>query len=36
MLESADGAIVSATRQKAGRLLIGAPVGGVNVPAGTD
>jgi hypothetical protein len=37
MFESADGVIVTATRQNAGRLGIpGGPVGGVNVPAGTD
>ncbi len=36
MFESADGVIVTATRQNAGRLGIAGPVGGVNVPAGTD
>jgi hypothetical protein len=36
MLESDDGAIVSATRQKSGRFVIGPPVGGWNDPAGID
>src|SRR5207245_4837635 len=36
IFESADGAIVSATRQNGGRLVIGAPVGGVNVPPVMD
>src|SRR5690349_68699 len=35
MLESAVGVSVSATRQNSGRPVMGAPVGGVNVPAGT-
>jgi len=32
MLESAEGANTSATRQKSGSPVIGEPVGGVNVP----
>jgi hypothetical protein len=32
MLESAEGTITSATRQKSGNPVIAAPVGGVNVP----
>ena len=36
MCESVDGFTVSATRQNAGSPVIGAPLGGVNVPAETD
>src|SRR5262249_62006743 len=36
MLESAEGLMTSATRQKAGTLGIGGPSGGVKDPAGTD
>ena len=35
MFESCVGAIVSATRQKSGRPVIGAPVGGTKVPPAT-
>jgi hypothetical protein len=36
MFESATGLIAPANRQKAGRLAIGLPPGGVKLPAGTD
>jgi hypothetical protein len=36
MLESAAGLMTPVTRQKAGRLAMGLPSGGVKLPVGTD